>query len=339
MSNGRQSRHRGHAIGGPNLWKVAAILFVTSVLLQFLTLKVSFCQEDNQRLLRVAFSSKMFSDVNEEDAKAAMKVWAQVLYKERGLPISSKITVVDSVGEAGRLLRTKKIEAVAVTIPEYAELRSELPTKHVVVNSYGKGFTESYVLLVHRGKGIKRVKELRGKSIIFFLNPRMSLASFWLAKIIDNEGGCHNGRFFGRETQANKLIRVVTPVYFGQVDACVVTQRGFQTMSELNPQLGRQLEVIATSPGVVPGALFLREDISPALIKKTYALFDQIDATIAGKQAMIVFQGGKLLVEPISILEESLELLGSQKKLRGSTCTADRYGVASSRRRSGTRAK
>jgi hypothetical protein len=82
-----------------------------------------------------------------------MKVWAQVLYKERGLRISSKITVVDSVGEAARLLRNKQIEAVAVTIPEYSELRSELPTKHVVVNSYGKGFMESYVLLVHRGKG------------------------------------------------------------------------------------------------------------------------------------------------------------------------------------------
>jgi ABC-type phosphate/phosphonate transport system substrate-binding protein len=339
MSNGRQSRHRGHAIGWPNLWKVATFLFAASVVLQFLTLKVCFCQEDNQRLLRVAFSSKMFSDVNEEDAKAAMKVWAQVLYKERGLPISSKITVVNSVGEAARLLKNKQIEAVAVTIPEYSELRSELPTRHVVVNAYGKDFRESYVLLVRHGKGIKRVKDLRGKSIVFFHNPRMSLASFWLAKIIGNEGGGHSRRFFGRETQANKLIRVVTPVYFGQIDACVVTLRGFKTMSELNPQLGRQLEVIAASPGVVPGGLFLREDISAALIKKTYALFDEIDATIAGKQAMIVFQGGKLLVQPISILEESLELLGPKRKLRGSTYTADRYGGASSGRRSGTRAK
>ena len=39
---------------------------------------------------RFGFSSTTFSDVNENDAKAALKVWTQTLAKERGLSVDSE---------------------------------------------------------------------------------------------------------------------------------------------------------------------------------------------------------------------------------------------------------
>ena len=46
-------------------------------------------------------------------------------------------------------------------------------------------------------------------------------------------------------------------------DACVVARTGFETMCEINPQIGKQLKVIASSPEVVPAVFCFRADYSP----------------------------------------------------------------------------
>ena len=44
-------------------------------------------QETNRTQFRIGVSSATFTEVNENDAKAGMKVWAQTLLRERGLPV------------------------------------------------------------------------------------------------------------------------------------------------------------------------------------------------------------------------------------------------------------
>ena len=82
---------------------------------------------------------------------------------------------------------------------------------------------------------------------MFWQNSRMSLALAWLDIALFNDG-CRPVAEFCRVEQNKKLTKVVLPVFFRQNDACVVTRRGFKTMSELNPQVGQQLRVLASSP-------------------------------------------------------------------------------------------
>jgi ABC-type phosphate/phosphonate transport system substrate-binding protein len=302
----------------PGIWKRLCVGFaVTLVAVGYVLLTPGenvFADESNNTMLRVGFSSSMFTDVNENDARASMKVWAEVLFKERGLPIDPEMTLMNSSEEIARAVRSKLVDALALTTQEYWALQKEMHSSHIVVSKFDGHFGEEYLVLVHRESGIERIADLRGHSVTFFLNPRMSLASAWLDTALAKEGLGRTSKFFGRVTQFNRLPRVILPVFFRQSDACVVTRRGFQTMSELNPQVGRQLKVIASSPELVPGGLFFRDEFSRSVRDKVFAELDKLHTTPAGQQALTVFQSGRLEVQPISILNSSFELLARHSR-------------------------
>ena len=51
---------------------------------------------------------------------------------------------------------------------------------------------------------------------------------------------------------ARALDAELAELFFRTVDACLVTESGFQTIVEMNPQVGRRLRVLASSPRIVP---------------------------------------------------------------------------------------
>ncbi len=283
----------------------------------------SFSGDSNTALLRVGFSSSMFTDVNENDAKAAVKAWAQVLAKERNIPIDPEARVLNGTEEISRALQSKLVDAVALTTDEHSRLGRELLSSEFIVGVNDGRLTEEYVLLVHRDSGIERVGDLRGRSLNFFQNTRMSLASAWLDTLLVKDGLGRTSKFFGRVTQLNKLPRVILPVFFRQSDACVVTRRGFHIMAELNPQVGQQLKVLSSSPELVPAGFCFRRDYNNPLKERILAEFGKVHTTPAGQQVLTIFQSGRLEVHPISILNSSLELLASHSRLCAATNSAE----------------
>ncbi|MCU0588796.1 MAG: phosphate/phosphite/phosphonate ABC transporter substrate-binding protein [Syntrophobacteraceae bacterium] len=271
--------------------------------------------EGSDTSCRIGFSSSMFAEVNENDVKAATRAWIQVLTNERGIPIAPDISILSGIEDISRALRAREVDAVSLTAEEYWALRQDLRSTHVVMGLFDGRFTEEYVLLVHRGSGIEGIGDLRGRNVVYFLNQRMGLASPWIETLLLKAGQGRSSQFFGRTTMLNKLPRVILPVFFRQSDACVVTRRGFQTMTELNPQVGQQLKVIASSPELVPAGFFFRGDFSESVRDRAFAEFEKIHTMPAGQQALTVFQSGELKVESISVLNGAMELLDTHKRL------------------------
>ena len=178
--------------------------------------------------------------------------------------------------------------------------------------------TEEYVLLVHQDSEIHRIEDLRGRSVMFWKNSRMSLASAWLDIALFNNG-CPRVAEFCRVTQNNKLSKVVLPVFFRQSDACVVTRRGFKIMSELNPQVSQQLRVLASSPELVPSGFCFRRDYDDPLREIIVTEMGSLTATPAGQQVLTLFQSGPLEAWPISCLDSAFELLATHERLCGGT--------------------
>lgn len=268
---------------------------------------------------RVGFSKSMFIQFNENDVKASMKAWAQILLNERGIPMDPDISVLNNAEEITRALRGRLVDAISLITDEYWALEKEMRSTHVVVGLYDGEFTEEYVLLVHQESGFERIEDLQGRNINFLTNQRMSLASIWLDTVLAKDGMEPLSRHFGRIMQLSKLPGVILPVFFRQTDACVVTRRAFKTMSELNPQVGQRLKVIATSPELVPAAFFFRGDFSPSLRDRVLMEFDKMHTSPAGQQALNIYQSDRLSVEPISVLNSAFELLEDHKRLRAAT--------------------
>ena len=168
-----------------------------------------------------------------------MKVWMIAVARERGIPIDPEPRIYSTMEELSRGLQSSLVEGFGVTAEECWRLSKEVKFDRLVVAINDGRITEEYVILVHRDSGIEGVGDLRGRRLLVLQNPRMSLATIWLDTLLIRKGLDPSPKFFSGVTSVNKLSQVVLPVFFRKNDACVVTRRGFQTMTELNPASGQ----------------------------------------------------------------------------------------------------
>jgi hypothetical protein len=269
-------------------------------------------------LFRLAFSSSMFTEVNVDDARAAMKTWMLAVARERGIPIDPEPKVYDSLEEMARTLLSGLVEGFAGTAEECWRLSKEVKLDRMVVAINGDRTTEEYVLLVHRDSGIADVRELRGRRLLLLQNPRMSLATVWLDTLLIQKGLEPTARFSGGVTSVNKLSQVVLPVFFRKSDACLVTRRGFETMSELNPQVGKLLRVVAVSPEVVPSGFAFHSDSTSPFRDQMLIEMGRLSDSPAGQQILTLLQADRIEVKPISCMSGAFELLSAHQRLSSS---------------------
>ena len=263
---------------------------------------------------RLGFSSATFTAVNENDAKAGIKVWARTLLSERGQPVDPEPVVLKDPEAINEALRGALVDAITLNTDEYWKLDRELVTGPFIGGLNEGRITEEYVLLVHRDSKWSSLESLRGRSLVFFQNSRMSLASVWLDTVL-LEGGFTCATNFCQVTAHSKLTKVVLPVFFRQADACVVTLRGFKTMAELNPQVGQRLKVLATSPELVPTGFIFRRGYTDSLKETIVLELAKIKDSPAGQQVLTLFQSGSLEAHPLACLDRALALLETHRRM------------------------
>jgi phosphonate transport system substrate-binding protein len=269
----------------------------------------------NVEPVRFALSSRMFSNVNENDAKASIKAWALALTRERHVPMSAEPVIFSGMDDLKHSLRSGSIDGAAVTTEEFLSLEPELQGTNLFMASTGGRFTEEYLLLVRADSGISDLRGLHGCHVIFFDNARASLAPLWLDVILSEQGLGTAVEHLGQITQAQKLAKVVLPVFFHQQDACLVTRRGFETMCELNPQIRAQIRVLATSPELVPTMGFLRRGYDSPLRNTLLAALRGVEKSASGTQVLTLFQIDQFQEAPASLLDTARELVAAHQHL------------------------
>ncbi|MCU0588795.1 MAG: phosphate/phosphite/phosphonate ABC transporter substrate-binding protein [Syntrophobacteraceae bacterium] len=262
---------------------------------------------------RVAFSSGMFIDVNENDARAAVKLWGQTVARERGIQTDPEARIFKDLSSMAQALRGSLVDAVGMLASDYDVLSREIGLSPVFVTYSGGRMFEEYLLLVHRDSGIGSVEGLRGRGVIFHDNPRASLAPVWLDLLLARKGLRASMEFFDRVDRASKIPNVVLPVFFRKIDACLVHRSGFEVMTELNPQVGKQLVIIASSEPLVPAVFCFRADYSPSFKEQLLAGLRDLHATPAGQQVLTVFRSERMEERPPSVMQSALDLLAAHR--------------------------
>jgi phosphonate transport system substrate-binding protein len=273
-------------------------------------------------LFRIGFSKTTFGEVNENDAIAAVRVWAQAVARERDILADPQPTIFWNVNEIILALTNKSIDCICLTTDEYAMIPSQMTGDTIVAGVVSGSITEEFVLLVHRKSGIDRLKDLEGHTLGLLESWRTKLAPTWLDTLLAQNGFGLASDFFGKITALTKTGKTVLPVFFRQTDACVVTRKGFETMIELNPQTGQQLKIVAASPPVVPVVFCFRSNYSSPLRKKIMDEITRWHLFPAGQQILTIFQTDMLEEQPISCLNSAFEILASHKRLLDKTNSA-----------------
>ncbi len=268
---------------------------------------------------RFAFSSALMPDVNENDTRAALRVWTETLTRD-GL-VCGDTNVLFCPDRAGMLtsLQNRTSDGVAVPTTEFLALREQVKFNRHIFGVTEGTISEEYVLLVHAESGLTRIEDLQGRSLNVLRHSRMCLAMPWLDTLLLEKKLKPALVFFGRVTEDGKLTKTVLPVFFRKADACLVPRKGFRTMGELNPQVNRQLRVLATSPEFVPAGFFFRAGYPQAQQDKFVAEVEQVHARPSGQQVLTVFQVERLEEHPASVLDSAVALMERHRQLRSGT--------------------
>ncbi|HTZ21413.1 MAG TPA: PhnD/SsuA/transferrin family substrate-binding protein [Opitutaceae bacterium] len=280
-----------------------------------------------ERPFKIAVTASMFTEVNENEARAAMRVWIMTVAKEHGIPVDSELIVYNDAKAALRAAETDRIDAYGATLEEFSLLSAHLAFDRLAIATRMDGFQENYVILVRQDSAWADLADLRGHDLLVLQNPRMSLASVWLDTVLLEKGLGTAAAFFGHIEEQNKPSRVALPVFFRKAAACLTTLKSFLAMQELNPQLGKQLRVLAQSPDLVSSVFVFRTDFHPSYRERLFQEMHRLSESPAGQQILTLLQAQRIDEQPFSGLDSSLALLARHRRLCAASPDA-RTGVS-----------
>jgi hypothetical protein len=263
---------------------------------------------DAAPLVRVAISESLVADVNINDARAAMLVWIKQIPADLNIVVEFSHNVFVPIVEIMQRARRGQLDAVALNIIEYRQLIDVLDPK-LVIAAAGARAQEQYILLAKGNRGIQQLSHLRGRRLCVWKAPRMCAATAWLSVVLDEGRLGPSEQFFGSATMDPKVSRVVLPVFFGQADACLITKRSFDTMCELNPQIARELTLIASFPPMVVAFYVFHKNYQSANREKFVTAIAGLRKSLAGRQFAMLFQFEDLTRRDSSCLAGALGVL------------------------------
>jgi hypothetical protein len=234
-------------------------------------------QELENIQLDVAFTQSSFANVNQTDAMAAFKAFTMRMGRLRGYNIKLNVYILDKASDLSAVSKRGNMDLLIVDAWDYL---SHAPFKNTSLEfaTIEQGqVLEPYLVLAKAESSINSIKDLKGKHVLVLKSSNASNGHHWFRTELLKMGFADPNRFVKRLEIKSKLSRAVLPVFFSQADACIVDQAGFKIMVEMNPQIGKELQIIAQSPHFVDTLCCLRSqgwlkpyhrgDMSDALAK------------------------------------------------------------------------
>jgi phosphonate transport system substrate-binding protein len=268
-----------------------------------------------QTTLRVGFSAQVFPDIDQRDAQVAMELWTRELARGMGIK-TTPITIIYK-NPNDLLEAVKRGDLTVATLPaiEYLQIKGKSPLTPIIVASSNAGTARQYALIVKRGRGIKSIADLRGKTILIPSSTKYAASHIWLHILLGRGLQQDRSLFFRQVHESPAASKSILKVFFNQVDAAIVSRGALETSKLLNPQIERELAVIAESKPLhgditcVP--TIVSEKLKHAITNSALHLHE----TTTGKQMFTLFQIDKVIPFNSSYLSGLEELLRERDRL------------------------
>jgi ABC-type phosphate/phosphonate transport system substrate-binding protein len=262
--------------------------------------------------LNVGFVRSCFLGVNRTDAEGAFKALAESIGRKHGYRAATQTRIFETAPEIEAAVKSGSVNLAIVDSWKYLAMDhgGHYMTPCFVTLEQGS-VAKKYLLLTRRDSQLNTLADLRGKDIVELEIANGNAGKFWLDTLLLAEHPNGRADFFGEVTLAGKSALAVLPVFFGKKPVCFVDQPAFDLMRELNPQVGKDLQVVASSDPYLENVLCL--GTAGWLSDKARADFIETLAELhrepAGQQILTLFKVNQL----VPFQEAQLD---SVKKLR-----------------------
>ncbi len=270
-----------------------------------------------QGYLNVGFPKYVLFDVDIKDAQVAMELWANELSKMNKLPLQTRSIIINDLPSLVTALKNKQIDVIGLPSLDYLKIKDEVDLIPALGTVLGGQHGEEYVLITRIDKAPQGLKGLKNNKLVFQRDRFVgNVPLMWLDTLLIKQGLPGSGHFFTDIKTVNKVSEAVLPVFFKQMDSCLVTRRGFETMVELNPQLGEQLRILNASPIFVLGVVVFRKDFNEEYRKRIIKTAIDFRKLPSGKQILTLFRVDDFFTFYNSDLDTLLGLLDEYKHLQ-----------------------
>jgi len=281
---------------------------------------VSAEQADDMPMnLRSGFLQRVFYETDPRDAKAAIEVQGREVSRSLGLSSPPKVILYPDMQSMTNALHRGELEMVTMPSIEYLRIRTTIPLIPSFVGANNNGLGSRYVVIVRKDSGIGSFADLKGRSILLPPVARHELSHLWLEVLLMQTGKRGNDSFFRQTRETPKLFNAIMEVFLRKADAAIVTRAGLDTSQQLNPQLEKQLTVVAESRNLSDGVTCLipgtpekfRNNLSKAIMS--------LNTTSGGRQMYTIFQSSGITLFKPEYLEGLEELLHEHDRLKAKT--------------------
>jgi ABC-type phosphate/phosphonate transport system substrate-binding protein len=215
-------------------------------------------------VLRLGICSSLFVEVNPSDALASALVWSRGIAKEvAGYADATAVAIRDAEGAVASV-NAGDVDVAALSTLEYLSVERRLKADPALVfDVAGRTMTE-YVVLAP--PGVKSPDELKGKRLaIYNAFGEKDLSLVWTEVWLGDSHLPPVPAMFSSIRVVTKKSQAALAVFFHQADVAIEDKAAFETAVELNPQLGRALSVLATSPPFLTGVVCINRALDPAV--------------------------------------------------------------------------
>jgi phosphonate transport system substrate-binding protein len=197
----------------------------------------------------VGVSHTLLVNVNREDAVAAQRALFERIGQRMGHRLRVNTTVFDDPGQFRDAIAGRTLHLAVMDAWQFLECEG-LGLQPAFVPADADTTGRRFVVVARRGRQVGAMADLRGRTLVRLDSVDTGVCRAWLRNVLP-DAVREPEAFFGRIEPAAKVAAAVLPVFFGQKDACLVDERGFELMCELNPQVGEALAIVARSERLV----------------------------------------------------------------------------------------
>lgn len=267
--------------------------------------------------LLVAYSSEIMHEVDISDANVAINIWIKELGGRLKSSLVPKSYIFTNLEKLINSLNNNQVDLVAIPTLDYLEIKNKVNLIPVLIGTSDNRFDEKLVILVHKDSDIRSFKELYGKAILVTNSFTSNTLSYlWLETLFyENELVAFN-KFIDQVKTVSKPSQAVLPVFFRQADVCVVSQRSFSIIQELNPQLKQDLKIIGISPGLLRFIFCIHADFDPTMRERIIKEACTLETNTKGRQLLTIFKIDDITKFKPEYLDDVIELVKKNKSLK-----------------------
>ncbi|MCP4104605.1 MAG: phosphate/phosphite/phosphonate ABC transporter substrate-binding protein [Desulfobacteraceae bacterium] len=286
--------------GIPGLIKVCGLSFIVILLLVAGDFRFARAEHKDSEINKLVIGNDTdsinHSEVDMKSVRAAWDLLGSEMLKKTGL--KAEHFFYDDLNSLVKDFNNDKIDVISTSALNYLNIADRIEEDFGFTTIVRGKATHQYLVLTRSNSDIAGITDLKDKKLI--IKKEDKTGRFFLDATLLQNGLEEADKFFRSIAITRTFVQAILSTFFGKAEICIAPDTVFKTMIELNPQVGKRLRVVHSSPDIINSVFVFRKNYDEKAKKTAVREIMHMKDTSYGKQLFMLYK-----IEDIVLLKES----------------------------------